>query len=139
MDPPIRMWESRGDAIAALQKIHAGLATRTYNAAKILAEDLHLIEERFRELATGRVPQRLANVLLRLLEGGKGPAHTMRVRLSCEELAQMTGTTLFTVSRLLCHWADRGIIEPESKAILVQDLSGLTKVAGGGGGLRLSS
>jgi hypothetical protein len=24
MDPPIRMWESRGDAIAALQKIHAG-------------------------------------------------------------------------------------------------------------------
>lgn len=42
MDPPIRMWESRGDAIAALQKIHAGLATRTYNAAKILAEDLSL-------------------------------------------------------------------------------------------------
>ena len=101
------------------------------NAAKILAEDLHLIEERFREIATSRVPQRLANVLLRLLGGDKGTAHTLLVRLSCEELAQMTGTTLFTVSRLLCDWADRGIIEPESKAILIRDRSALTKVAEG--------
>lgn len=101
------------------------------NAAKILAEDLHLIEERFREIATSRVPQRLANVLLRLFGGEKGTVHTLPVRLSCEELAQMTGTTLFTVSRLLCDWADRGIIEPESKAVLVRDLSALTKVAEG--------
>jgi CRP/FNR family transcriptional regulator, nitrogen oxide reductase regulator len=101
------------------------------NAAKILAEDLYRIEERFREMATSRVPQRLANVLLRLLGGDKGTAHTLPVRLSCEELAQMTGTTLFTVSRLLCDWAGRGIIEPESKAILIRDLSALTKVAEG--------
>jgi CRP/FNR family transcriptional regulator, nitrogen oxide reductase regulator len=101
------------------------------NAAKILAEHLHLIEERFRELATDRVPQRLARVLLRMVERDNGPGHTVPVRLSCEELAQMTGTTLFTVSRLLCDWADRGIIEPESKAVLVRDLSALTKVAEG--------
>ena len=101
------------------------------NAAKILAEHLRLIEERFREMATDRVPQRLARLLLRLLEGNKGSGRTVPVRLSCEELAQMTGTTLFTVSRLLCDWAERGIIEPESKAILVQDLCALTRVAEG--------
>lgn len=103
------------------------------NAAEILAEHLHLIEERFRELATDRVPQRLARLVLRLLEGDKGPTHSVPVRFSYEELAQMIGTTLFTVSRLLCDWAERGIIEPESKAILVRDLSALTKVAEGVG------
>lgn len=98
------------------------------NAADWLAERLHFLEERFEDLATERVPQRLARVLLRLLEhnahGGRVP-----IDLSCEELSQMAGTTLFTVSRLLCDWAQRGIIQAQRKTILVEDVARLIELA----------
>ena len=41
----------------------------------------------------------------------------------------MAGTTLHTVSRLLCSWAAEGIIQPERSAILVENLAGLIHVA----------
>ena len=41
----------------------------------------------------------------------------------------MAGTTLFTVSRLLCEWAAQGIIRPERSAILFENLAGLIAVA----------
>lgn len=98
------------------------------NATDWLAERLHFLEERFEELATERVPQRLARILLRLLEhseqGGRVP-----IDLSCEELSQMAGTTLFTVSRLLCDWADRGIIQAQRRLIVVEDVRRLAGLA----------
>lgn len=98
------------------------------NAAEWLAERLSFLEERFEELATERVPQRLARILLRLLEHN---AHGRRVPidLSCEELSQMAGTTLFTVSRLLCDWAERGIIQAQRRSILVEDVPRLVELA----------
>ena len=36
----------------------------------------------------------------------------IEVGLSREEVAQMTGTTLFTVSRLFSAWEARGIVAP---------------------------
>jgi hypothetical protein len=41
----------------------------------------------------------------------------------------MIGTTLFTVSRILCAWAERGIIEPERKAIIIESLPGLIAIS----------
>jgi CRP-like cAMP-binding protein len=84
------------------------------------------------ELATERVPQRLARVLLRLIVQSGG-SQNQSIDLSCEELAHMTGTTLCTVSRLLCNWAAEGIIQPERSAILVENLPGLLSIANGGG------
>jgi len=34
-------------------------------------------------------------------------------------LAQLTGTTLFTVSRLLCQWEQRGIVLARREAVLI--------------------
>lgn len=101
------------------------------NATHLLSRRLRLAECRLQELATERVPQRLARVLLRLIvqSGGSQSRH---INLSCEELAQMTGTTLCTVSRLLCKWAAEGIIQPERTAILVENLAGLIGVANDG-------
>jgi CRP-like cAMP-binding protein len=93
---------------------------------------LRLAEGRLHELATERVPQRLARVLLRLIVQAKG-CQNQSLDLSCEELAHMAGTTLSTVSRLLCYWAAEGIIQPERSAILVENLPGLIDVANGGG------
>src|ERR1700687_2361038 len=102
------------------------------NATRLLSRRLRLAEGRLQELATERVPQRLARVLLRLIvQAGCSQSHP--IDLSCEELAQMAGTTLCTVSRLLCNWAAEGIIQPERSAILVENLPGLIDVANGGG------
>jgi len=72
------------------------------NAGQILAQRLDELEERFREVATEKVARRVALALLRLLKlVGKKVSEGVEVSLSREELAQMTGTTLFTISRLL--------------------------------------
>ena len=102
------------------------------NATRLLARRLRVAEGRLHELATERVPQRLARVLLRLIVQSGG-SQNESIDLSCEELAHIAGTTLSTVSRLLCNWAAEGIIQPERSAILVENLPGLIDVANGGG------
>jgi len=61
---------------------------------------------RLRELATLKVSQRLAHTLLRLTHAPKGASasgFTVPHSLTRQELAELTGTTLFTVSRILTH------------------------------------
>ena len=65
---------------------------------------------------------RLMIALLRLLKHiGKKSADGVEVSLSREELAQMTGTTLFTISRLLSKWSDEGFVLPRREAVLIRD------------------
>ncbi|HKV82218.1 MAG TPA: Crp/Fnr family transcriptional regulator [Candidatus Sulfotelmatobacter sp.] len=99
------------------------------NATRLLFRRLRMTEGRLHELATERVPQRLARVLLRLIVQSERCESRQSLELSCEELAQMAGTTLYTVSRLLCSWAAERIIQPERSAILVENLPGLIHVA----------
>jgi CRP-like cAMP-binding protein len=99
------------------------------NAVEILSARLRLLQGRFRDLATNRVPQRLARLLLDLFHHNTEDASNVAIDLSCEELAQMTGTTLFTVSRLLCEWAEQGIIQPERKMVVVESFPALLQVA----------
>ena len=49
--------------------------------------------------------------------------------LSHEELAQMTGTTLFTVSRLFSAWETRGLVKPRRKAVTICDVQALCAIA----------
>ena len=49
----------------------------------------------------------------------------METGISREDLAQMTGTTLFTVSRLLAAWEARGILRPGREAVTVNDVQSL--------------
>jgi CRP/FNR family transcriptional regulator, nitrogen oxide reductase regulator len=99
------------------------------NAVSILSDRLRILEERFLELATEQVAPRLARMLVRLLEQGNHGSHATRIDLSHEELAQMTGTTLFTVSRLLSEWEQRGVVQTQRKAVMVQDPQRLIDLA----------
>lgn len=99
------------------------------NSIRLLLRRLRVLEGRVHELATDRVPQRLAKVLLRLILQTYGSARGRRIYLTGEDLAQMVATTQFTVSRLLCDWAAQGIIQPERTAILVENLPGLLAIA----------
>lgn len=99
------------------------------NINQILASRLQELEERFREVATEKVAKRLALTLLRLLNSvGKQHQAGIQVSLSREELAQMTGTTLFTISRILSKWSDQGFILPRREAVVVRDPSCLKRI-----------
>lgn len=92
------------------------------NINQILAGRLQELEERFREVATEKVAKRLALTLLRLLKRvGTQHQSGIQISLSREELAQMTGTTLFTISRILSRWGDEGFILPRREAVVIRD------------------
>ena len=98
------------------------------NAVGIMLGRLRMIEERFCDVTTQRVPQRLARLLIHLAgqttQGALDP-----VGLSREELSQMTGTSLFTVSRLLSLWAEMDILTVDRKAVLIESLPRLLRIA----------
>ncbi|HEV2423839.1 MAG TPA: Crp/Fnr family transcriptional regulator [Terriglobia bacterium] len=101
------------------------------NALATLGDDLRELEERFREVATERVAARVALQLLRLRQtiGRPVEAGAASIEVSREELAQMTGTTLFTVSRLLSAWEDRGIVKPLRGGVVICDVQSLGTIS----------
>ena len=105
------------------------------NAIVILTERLRSLEDRFVELATERVAPRLAKMLVRLLEQGwRNKQGIYRIDLSHEELAQMVGTTLFTVSRLFSDWEEQGLVRSQRKAVLLLNPVALAALAEAGNG-----
>jgi CRP/FNR family transcriptional regulator, nitrogen oxide reductase regulator len=90
---------------------------------------LRELEERFRELATERVAPRVARQLIRLQEQVGSPGKgEVEIGLSREGLAQMTGTTLYTVSRLLSAWEAHGFVNSRRESVTVSDVRSLRKV-----------
>jgi CRP-like cAMP-binding protein len=100
------------------------------NICQILSDRLTELQERFREMSTEKVPQRVALALLRLVKQvGKPENGGIEISLSREELAQMTGTTLFTISRLLSKWGEEGFVLPRREAVVVLDTRRLGQVS----------
>jgi CRP-like cAMP-binding protein len=115
------VWDAR-----AFQALVARFPVLHENMVRILGEDLLELETRFREVATERVGPRVARQLVRLLEQiGRSVNGEVEVCLSREDLAQMTGTTLFTVSRLLSAWEARGMVRPRREAVTICDVPSL--------------
>ena len=52
--------------------------------------------------------------------------------ISRQDIAEMTGTTLHTVSRILSAWESRGLVEGGRQKLLVCDLAGLQALADSG-------
>lgn len=104
------------------------------NAARMIAERLHELQTQHRELMTERVERRIARALLRLadragrrVEGGV----EIDFALSRKDLAQMTGTTLFTVSRTLSAWQHDRLITTGRRRITVREPQRLVRIAEG--------
>jgi CRP-like cAMP-binding protein len=101
------------------------------NTVRALEERLREMEQRFREVSTEKVGSRLSSELVRLsdrLRRSTADGH-FEITLSRAELAQLTGTTLFTVSRLLCHWQTLGIVRVRRESVLVQDFEALAQIS----------
>jgi len=98
---------------------HPVLAT---NAIELTGSRLEELQERLREVATQRVERRIASTLLRQVrhagrrvEGGVEIPFTM----TRAEIAELTATTLHTVSRTLAAWEQQGILSGKRAAHLV--------------------
>jgi CRP-like cAMP-binding protein len=111
------MWDC-----ATLQNLMETCPRIRQNLSQVLMSRLHELEERFREVATEKVPRRLALALIRLSKHvGKNVHEGVEVSLSREELAQMTGTTLFTISRILSQWSRENFVSSRRESVLLRD------------------
>lgn len=92
------------------------------NAIKVVGGRIEELQARLQEIATQRVERRIAATLLRLanqagrrVEGGV----EIPFALSRQDLAEMTATTLHTVSRTLSAWDQEGIVDSRRSSHLV--------------------
>jgi CRP/FNR family transcriptional regulator, nitrogen oxide reductase regulator len=99
------------------------------NVLQIMKGALQTLQECFCELATLKVSARLARTLLRLADQEGCGNQNVHIPLTCEELGQMAGTTLFTVSRLLTKWAEMGLLHPANRGVVIEDPVGLLAIA----------
>jgi CRP-like cAMP-binding protein len=85
----------------------------------------------FSQFATERVQRRVARVVLRLPQPGcHGDAIVgTGFPISRQEIAEMSGTTLFTVSRLLCAWERRGIVRLGRQRVVIARHAALAAIA----------
>ena len=110
------------DLVESIQVLHRNMIRFTYG-------HLRELEERFRELATERVAPRVARQLIRLQEQACSPENgDVEIGLSREGLAQMTGTSLFTVSRLLSAWEAHGLVNSRRESVMISDVQLLRKI-----------
>jgi CRP/FNR family transcriptional regulator, nitrogen oxide reductase regulator len=100
------------------------------NVAYILYRQLEDMENRFREISTERVPSRLGRQILRLVEqvGVRSNGSAVEINMTREELAQLIGTSLFTVSRLLSDWDRKGIVATRREGFSVINVEALTQL-----------
>jgi CRP/FNR family transcriptional regulator, nitrogen oxide reductase regulator len=116
-------------AMRRLMETEPGVAL---NAVQFVAGRLHDLQRRHRQMMTDRVERRVARALLRLVqEAGRRVDAGVEIDfpVSRQDIAEMTGTTLFTVSRLLSAWEERGIVRSGRQRIVLTKPQALIALA----------
>ncbi len=110
-----------------------GFATETY---RTLGARLGEVHARVTELATQAVEQRVAAALLRMAnQSGRKTAEGIEIGfpVTRADIAEMTGTTLHTVSRLLSAWERDGIVRSTRRHVTVTAPHRLVVLGGAAG------
>ncbi len=121
------VWQARDIALLMERYPRLGL-----NGMKMVARRFHELQLRYRELATERVERRVARALLRLARqtGRKVEEGVLLdLPLSRQDLGEMTGTTLYTVSRIMRGWEEAGLIISSREQVIICQPHGLVKIA----------
>lgn len=133
-----------GTATAAVDSLVAAWPTESWDdfveenphlamsAIRTIGQRLDEAHTRIREMSTEEVERRVAHAVLRLIEqAGTRDAAGMRIDfpISRRDIAEMTGTTLHTVSRILSAWESRGLVEGGRQKLVVCDAAALKRLA----------
>lgn len=97
------------------------LATNTLQTVGARLQETHT---RVVEMSTEQVERRIAHTLLRLVkQSGRKVEHGVEIDfpISRQDIAQMTGTTLHTVSRTLSAWEEKGLVEGSRQRIVIRE------------------
>ena len=88
---------------------------------------------RLRDIATEEAPQRIANVLLRLAADAgaeRGPTGVeIPFPLSRQDVAEMSGTTVHTASRIMARWQVEGVLHPARRRVVIARPDALQAIA----------
>ncbi|WP_075656997.1 Crp/Fnr family transcriptional regulator [Pseudochrobactrum sp. B5] len=106
--------------------------TLAINAMQMIGQRLDQAHNRIREMSTQEVERRIAHTVIRLAqEAGIHEGSDIRIDfpISRQDIAEMTGTTLHTVSRILSNWETRGLVKGGRQLLLVSNLTGLKRLA----------
>ncbi len=109
---PTKHWDGFVEA-------YPGFASETYGT---VGRRMGELNDRIVEMATLHVEQRVANAILRLVrQAGRKTDQGIEIDfpVTRQDVAEMAGTTLHTVSRLLSAWQKAGIVESRRKLIVV--------------------
>ncbi len=115
-------------------KLAAEYPTLAINAMQIMGDRLQEAHTRLREIFTEEVERRIAHTLLRLLQDASHATQDgseIDFPLSRQDIAEMTGTTLHTVSRIMSAWEAAGLVESGRQRVAVRDSSRLSAIAEG--------
>lgn len=102
------------------------------NAMQVIGSRLQDAHARLRELSTEDVEHRIARNLLRLAgEAGHATAAGAEIDfpLSRQDIAELAGTTLHTVSRVMSAWEAAGLVESGRQRVTVRDTARLKAIA----------
>jgi CRP-like cAMP-binding protein len=109
---------------------HPGLAVKTMQSLGARLQDS---QQRIMDLSTQQVEQRIAGAVLQLArQAGRQTDGGLLIDfpLSRQDLAEMIGATLHTVSRTLSAWEETGLVECGRQRVVVRDMEGLRLLAG---------
>ncbi|ODT19004.1 MAG: Crp/Fnr family transcriptional regulator [Kaistia sp. SCN 65-12] len=104
------------------------------SAIRVIGERLLEAQSRIREISTEVVERRVGHTVLRLVQqSGVREAEGIRIDfpISKQDLAEMAGTTLHTVSRILTAWEHAGLVDTGRQKLMVKDPHRLLLVADG--------
>lgn len=102
------------------------------SALTTIGQRLEEAHTRIREMSTEEVERRVAHTVLRLSKkAGRAEDGGVRIDfpISRQDIAEMTGTTLHTVSRILSAWESIGLVEGGRQKLLVRDTARLQALA----------
>jgi CRP-like cAMP-binding protein len=118
---------------AAVMRAHLEQDPRlSLNVLRSVSDRLQALRLQYRQLATEKVERRVARALLKLVQHAGtqvGDGVLVDLPLSREDLAQLTGTTVYTVSRIVSRWEAAGILRSGRQQLVIRDAEMLTSIA----------
>jgi len=103
----------------------------SFDLMQLMTGYIQEMQSRYRELATEKVERRIARALIRLTAqmGVRSSEGTIELAFTRQELAEMSGTTLYTVSRVLSEWERRGLVEAGRERVAIRKPHGIVQIA----------
>ncbi len=121
---------SQGELVASMER-HSRIAI---NMIAIIGRRIAELQDRVRELATQSAERRVANTVLRLARRAGRPTAAgteIGFALRRKDIADISGTTLHTVSRILTGWGKDRLVVSDHQYLTLCSVAAIERIADG--------